>query len=571
MIFESWMNDREQHSLCVESSMNSDRAAEIVSPAPLANANARDHGALWLLLLIVMLGASVRLQCLGELSLWFDESFDWKMAAFPLSEQWPRVAQDNHPPLYFYLLKLWTMMWGNSPATIRFLSVLFGLFTITGAFAVVREVEALVFGCGAHDRRANIPALFAATLVALSPFQIEWSQTARMYALGAALAVWSTWALVRALYAPSPRWTDWLPYVPLATGLIYTHYFGFFILAAHGVYCATRTGRSLFKYDGRGPSGWRGMIYPLCAFMAVAALWLPWVSDFLSQRRRGVEQEWGRPAGVDHLVRSIADMFGFMWSTPPTDLTTAWIVTGLFAVISLGAAVFGRRPERLLGMNIVFSFGFALAFSTGPRTIIDSRYFLFAHAFFLCGAAVLIFRVPRHVPRALISFLILLAAVWQCYQQLLWRESRATLPSFQGAIAYIESIREPEDPIFVNGPRDLVASSPYVEHPGTLFVLSSRRDFRFGEGTSVLVPQEYARFEAVAAMHTKHAWVVFTTGGSPVEMPQEWVDVSEERFNDWRYGQVIVRQYERRDALRDVLRSRAATRPPATHAPKADF
>jgi len=40
-----------------------------------------------------------------------------------------------------------------------------------------------------------------------------------------------------------------------------------------------------------------------------------------------------------------------------------------------------------------------------------------------------------------------------------------------------------------------------------------------------------------------------------VSMPSQWVDVFEERFNDWTWGELTVREYARRDALRQLLRS----------------
>jgi len=517
-----------------------------------------------LLLLIVFLGGCARLHYLGELSLWFDESFDWKMATFPLSEQWDRVAGDNHPPLYFYLLKPWTLLWGSSPATVRALSVVFGVFTIVGAFALVREVEAAVLGRGIEDSAVSGPGLVAAALIALSPIQIEWSQTARMYAVGACLTVWSTWAFVRLVSAESPRWSDWLLYALLGAGLIYTHYFGLFILAAHGTYGAAQVVWVALGRSCQFPEAKRKAISLILAFGTIALLWLPWLDEFLAQRQRGIEQEWGRPQGWDHLIRSVREMFGLMWSPASAGKATAWVITSVFAVSAVGALLFSRRIERVLALGVVMTFAFALAFSTGARTVIASWYFLFAHTLFLCVVAIWLWRVPRGVMQCVALGVVLSAASWQCYQQLEWRAARAQRPSFQGAIAYVESVRGPEEPIFVTGPRDLVACSPYIEHPNSLFILSQRRDFRFGEGTSVVDPHEYAEFEWVAALPIARAWVVFATNGASnpagVEMPSEWIDVAEERFDDWRYTQIIVRQYERRDAVRALLKSRSHLR-----------
>jgi mannosyltransferase len=158
----------------------------------------------WMLLGgIVVLALLLRCHQLEEVSYWFDESFCWKMSTFSWSEQWERVALDNHPPLYFYLLKGWVCVFGDSPLATRGLSVLCGALTIVGGYCLVSELE--------RERRPDRPqagqiaGLLTAAGLALAPMQIEWSQQLRMYSLGAALTVWSSYALVRALQPSTHR------------------------------------------------------------------------------------------------------------------------------------------------------------------------------------------------------------------------------------------------------------------------------------------------------------------------------------------------------------------------------
>jgi len=503
----------------------------------------------WLVLGVVLVGATVRMAYLGEVSLWFDESFCWKMSTYPLSEQWARATGDNHPPLYYFLLKPWTVALGNSPWASRLLSVVCGLAAIVGTYFLVRDIEASALSIERGDGRTVWPALLAAALVALSPFQIEWSQTVRMYALGVPLAVWSTWALLRAM-REGATWRAWLLYALLAASLIYSHYFGLFILAAHGIYGAVAEGRRALATRGWSPSRLQG---PALAVCVVALLWWPWMDEFLLQRRRGIEQEWGRPTGIEHLLRSIAEMFGLMWAPATGDLTMPWIITSLLGAVSLATVLAGRGAERLLGLCVVSTFGLALLIASGSKSLVASWYFLFAHAFVLCAMAVWACRWPWRFARHISTGLLLIVAVWQGWEQVEWRRARAERPSFQDALAYVESQRDGEDPIYVNGPRDWVAASPYVERPGTLFVLSPRTDFRFGEGTAVLNPEDYATAASVASFPASRAWAVFATNGShqpiAVDMPPEWIPVSEERFHDWRYSEILVREYVRSRAV----------------------
>jgi predicted membrane-bound mannosyltransferase len=83
---------------------------------------------------IVAVGLLPRLYSLSERSLWFDEAFCWRLIQFPFFEMIEPVGRDNHPPLYFILLKAWATLFGDSAWTLRFLSVLFGLATIAGTY-----------------------------------------------------------------------------------------------------------------------------------------------------------------------------------------------------------------------------------------------------------------------------------------------------------------------------------------------------------------------------------------------------------------------------------------------------
>ena len=182
----------------------------------------------------------------------------WQMIGFPVGEIWTRSALDNHPPLHFYLLWGWAKVFGDSPQALRSLSVLLGLATVVAAYLLVRQIGSGIRENSVDDsigirensgptanpelsrvplRVAELPALAAAALVALSPLQVDWSQQARMHVLGAALAVISSWLLLRALQAGRPRWRDFGWYALAAAGLAYTHYFGLFVLVGPGFVC----------------------------------------------------------------------------------------------------------------------------------------------------------------------------------------------------------------------------------------------------------------------------------------------------------------------------------------------
>src|SRR5205807_2526882 len=59
-----------------------------------------------------------------------DESFSWRLTQYPPAEVIQRTGADVHPPLYYLLLQGWVTIWGDSPAALRGLSVLFGVLAV---------------------------------------------------------------------------------------------------------------------------------------------------------------------------------------------------------------------------------------------------------------------------------------------------------------------------------------------------------------------------------------------------------------------------------------------------------
>jgi mannosyltransferase len=172
----------------------------------------------------ILVGAILRLYSLGDESLWLDEAITVSVARnmgwWELLTQFPLV--DPHPPLYYAVVWLWVTVGGASEWAVRFPSVVAGVAAIALLYGLTDRL---------FDRWT---AGLAATFLAVSPFQIWYAQEARMYALTAALAVASMYALVRALDSETPHL---LALYVLSTALFgYTHVFALFVIAAQSVF-----------------------------------------------------------------------------------------------------------------------------------------------------------------------------------------------------------------------------------------------------------------------------------------------------------------------------------------------
>jgi mannosyltransferase len=501
------------------------------------------------LLGIVSFGVLIRCHRLNEISYWFDESFCWKMTTFAWSEQWERVAGDNHPPLYFFLLKLWTQLFGDTAVSMRTLSVLCGAAVILGGFQLVLEIER---GLGPAARpRPIASALLAAAGLALSPFQVEWSQQVRMYALGSALALWSSWFLLRMLQTQPPLKRYWVGFVLTGAALAYTHYYCLFVLAAQFVFAACAVLRRWVSSRSE-PSQRVGIWQVPLAFVVIGMIWSPWLPQFLLHRQQVVDSFWTRPLKLEDVTWTCVQMWTGTWTQLPFEKKLAEGSAIAALLVCLWQLFLGRGGRRLLALIPLITFAAAIGASLGPRNILSPRYFVFAQALLVCCAAVCVQRLPGAWVRYLCSLLALAGLGWLCWGTVQQRDRWASRPGFESAVAYLDGVREPGEPVFVGNPMVQINVAAYAAEPDEVFVLSNQQTFPYFQGSAVMRTSEYRTSEQVSQWTSDRIWVIETknwTGGSiGVTLPSPWVDIRDEAFFDWHTPkcEVVVKECVRR-------------------------
>ncbi len=500
----------------------------------------------------VLLAFVLRCHRLGEVSYWFDESFCWKMTTFSWGDLVGRVALDNHPPLYFIILKAWIGAFGSSPIVLRGLSVLSGLATIVGGYCLVSQLE--------RDRRpdrpqsAQITGLLAAAGLALAPMQIEWSQQLRMYAPGAALSVWSSYALVRALGTSTRPGSNWALYVVTAAALSYIHYFGLLVIAAQFLYSV---GVCLFGKSPGTRSG-ENLSRAAISFLIIGMIWSPWLPEFLAHRQQVTRSFWTRPLELQNLVTACFQMWAGTWSEWHPEDRVAWIVAGISVATWTVQLAFGSG-QRLLAIVPLTTFALATIASLLGRNIVSARYFLFAQTLAVCALAAATQRLPTGWLKGLAAGVMLVGFSWLSVSVVERRDRWAARPGFQSAVAYIEEFRKPGEPIFVSNPMVQITTAAYVEPGAEVYVLSSSTNFPYFQGTAVMRESEYVTPASVAEWPSERIWTIDTvnwTGGtSRVALPRPWIDLREEAFYDWyRPGSQLV--------VKECARPRQASSPP---------
>jgi len=171
---------------------------------------------LFCVLLILLLGTSLRVYNLGTNSFWLDEA-EVILSANSLTEIIPALKANPLLPFKTFLYKTFVYYWkifGTSEFILRLSSVIFGIFSIWGIYFLGK----LIF-----SEKAGV---FSALVLAVSPFHIYYSQELRMYSIISFLGIASIYFLWRALKDNSNFF--WLGYIVANVLNIYMQPIAFF-------------------------------------------------------------------------------------------------------------------------------------------------------------------------------------------------------------------------------------------------------------------------------------------------------------------------------------------------------
>ncbi len=235
--------------------------------------NRKTENILVFLLFIICL--AIRIAFITQKNLWFDEVFSWHLSLDNFYTIIVRTANDIHPPLFYFILKIWTSVFGDSVAAMRLISAIF-------------TASAVFFLYPLSKRYLDIPgAVLVVLLYIVSPLNLYYSQEVRMAGINLFWNLGSVYFLLKLTDKPhnyhrifKDKFT--LTYVLFSAAAIYTHYFSFFILAAELLYI-------LYTYR-KSPKQYISYIFLL---VSVIIIYLPWIPELINHFTRG--QSWRSP------------------------------------------------------------------------------------------------------------------------------------------------------------------------------------------------------------------------------------------------------------------------------------
>jgi len=244
-------------------------------------------------MLVLILAAGLRFHRLEAQSFWNDEGNSARIAERPVAQIVEGAAGDIHPPGYYLLLAGWRSVAGQSEFGLRFPSALAGVLAVAVVYAV---------GAALSDRRTG---LIATLLAAISPFQVYYSQEARMYALVTLLSAASIWLTIKVLELPGAMVAGRLNrrhaarvvggYILVNAAGLYTHYsFPLTLLAETAIFALWLARRVLARCEARLRMLLHGLAVWIGLHGAALLLFAPWIPTALRQ-----VSTWPRGGGAD--------------------------------------------------------------------------------------------------------------------------------------------------------------------------------------------------------------------------------------------------------------------------------
>lgn len=260
-------------------------------------------------------------------SVWFDEAYSIDLAEGSWLGIVHLTAEDVHPPLYYWVLKSWTMVFGQGELALRSISALFFGLSLIMAGMLLRRL----FG--------GKTALLALPFVACAPFLLRYGFEIRMYSLASLIGISATYLLVLITETRAQRKRRLLviAYALLVVIGVYTLYFMALIWIAHAAWLLARA----WHKEQRGV-----FVEVMMAYIGSLLLFLPWLPNVLRNAGGGTLSPVTHSLNFENLVGIVTFMFMYRppWGFTPT--YGLFIVGTLFLIGYLGWCGYRHATDK---------------------------------------------------------------------------------------------------------------------------------------------------------------------------------------------------------------------------------
>ena len=470
----------------------------------------------WIFAAVVAIYIAARLYRLAAVCLDGDEIFSVGTSQQSWSGLTAAAGADSiHPPLFYYLLKLWMSLGNDSLFWVRLLPTLFSVIAILPTVLLAR---------GFRLRPLEINVTLG--LAAIHPFLLFYSQHVRMYSLLMLCALTSLWLFHRAIRNGSRPATAF-PYMALTLAnivMVHAHYYGWLVVGLECVYV-------LF---------WKRAHWKRAALAATVTFiaFCPWlyVAAKYAYAKGGLASnlEWIQKPRVGDLIWFFVDLAGF----------SEFPEIGARGVVCLSVLVMATAWTAWVNRNRLHSRHFAYM----------TRYL----SFFLLGSVGIAFLASRimrssvwghrHMLYLAIPFLMMVACAYCRMRARAVRVAGAVLCAAWACLAVQHHIKgddkkTPFDILVIqlldqekasSGQIQFFSVDKYLHYPIWFFL----ETLKAGRKTGFAVPirdadlpalaKEAARIEVksnvpISEAQGAHFWVGYSSAWEPKTLPEEMI------------------------------------------------
>lgn len=361
-------------------------------------------------------------------SLWLDEAIG-AIAAKDYSYSgiaYKFLLADNHPPLYYMLLKFWTSFFGFSDIAIRSLSILAGSLTIY----ITYKLAFLI-----NNKKVNKIAILTVLLMATSQFFIYFSQEARMYIFTALFSSIAFYSYLNTLKKNENK-KYWLGFSLSIAILMFMDYMPVFLLPVFWIY-------PIFKKQSK--TWWRNFIL---SHISLLILFIFWGKMFLTQVEIGKFliykfPQWHAVAGGASVKNALLVWFKFTLGR--VSMFNKPFYYGLVGLASLPFLFAFKNVIRKKYLLLIFWIIVPLLLGFFASVYFPAfNYFRFVYvvpAFYLLTAIGLLNIDNKLLRKSLITLLIVInIGSWSYYMT----NKDQQREDWKDATAYIDSLADPQ-------------------------------------------------------------------------------------------------------------------------------
>jgi len=340
-------------------------------------------------LLIIGLALILRIILLWNSSIWADEAYAIReMASTSFSEIIATLKEDPGSPAYYFLLRIWVLLFGDSEMAAASLSTLLSASTPLFTYLFARRIF--------HHQT---PALIACALIGFNEASLTHSANVRYYAMLELLTLLSAGFFWEMIHSKK----GFFPYAVISALALYTHTYFFFVLAGQFFVVLFLFPRRFFRFFG--------------ALLVIFLLFSPWLTVQVHQALLQTAGKIGAPypelseyGGIGQaFFKSISNKtFGWKYGHPAALFIVAILLVG-GPFLAYGRR--GWKPYAAHALTLIVMIGIPLLISLWKPIFLLGRYDIIAAPYVALSFGYLLARIPFPYTSVLIIVMLALGGI----------------------------------------------------------------------------------------------------------------------------------------------------------------